>query len=154
MLLVNLPLSYCLLNGLVQFSSVAQSCPTLCDPMNCSTPFLNLPFLNSGFSNGSDGKESACNTGILGLSPASGRSPGEKNGYPAPVLLLGQYQDSPAALQGVTKSCAQLSTQHTLLNSQLKFHPPHEIITNLFELCNLFFLQYCVYFSTDIIFSP
>ena len=24
----------------VQFSSVAQSCPTLCDPMNCSTPRL------------------------------------------------------------------------------------------------------------------
>ena len=24
----------------VQFSSVAQSCPTLCDPMNCSTPEL------------------------------------------------------------------------------------------------------------------
>ena len=24
----------------VQFSSVAQSCPTLCDPMNCSTPCL------------------------------------------------------------------------------------------------------------------
>ena len=36
----------CLLLGrkamtkLVQFSSVAQSCPTLCDPMNCSTPGL------------------------------------------------------------------------------------------------------------------
>ena len=27
---------YCL----SQFSSVAQSCPTLCDPMNCSTPGL------------------------------------------------------------------------------------------------------------------
>ena len=26
--------------GTVQFSSVAQSCPTLCDPMNCSTPGL------------------------------------------------------------------------------------------------------------------
>ena len=26
----------------VQFSSVAQSCPTLCDPMNCSTPGLPL----------------------------------------------------------------------------------------------------------------
>ena len=26
--------------SLVQFSSVAQSCPTLCDPMNCSTPGL------------------------------------------------------------------------------------------------------------------
>ena len=25
---------------LIQFSSVAQSCPTLCDPMNCSTPGL------------------------------------------------------------------------------------------------------------------
>ena len=27
---------------LVQFSSVAQSCPTLCDPMNCSTPGLPI----------------------------------------------------------------------------------------------------------------
>ena len=26
--------------NLVQFSSVAQSCPTLCNPMNCSTPGL------------------------------------------------------------------------------------------------------------------
>ena len=26
--------------GSVQFSSVAQSCPTLCDPMDCSTPGL------------------------------------------------------------------------------------------------------------------
>ena len=26
--------------SLVQFSSAAQSCPTLCDPMNCSTPGL------------------------------------------------------------------------------------------------------------------
>ena len=25
------------MSNLVQFSSVAQSCPTLCDPMNCST---------------------------------------------------------------------------------------------------------------------
>ena len=26
--------------SLFQFSSVTQSCPTLCDPMNCSTPGL------------------------------------------------------------------------------------------------------------------
>ena len=26
----------------LQFSSVAQSCPTLCDPMNCSTPGLSV----------------------------------------------------------------------------------------------------------------
>ena len=30
----------CLAVHSVQFSSVAQSCPTLCDPMNCSTPGL------------------------------------------------------------------------------------------------------------------
>ena len=30
---------------------------------------------------GSAGKESACNTGDLGLIPGSGRSPGEGNGY-------------------------------------------------------------------------
>ena len=27
-------------NEIVEFSSVAQSCPTLCDPMDCSTPGL------------------------------------------------------------------------------------------------------------------
>ena len=31
-----------MLNILVQFSSVAQSCPTLCDPMNHSTPGLTV----------------------------------------------------------------------------------------------------------------
>ena len=35
-----------------------------------------------GFPGGSDGKESACNVGDPGLSPGSGRSPGEGNGYP------------------------------------------------------------------------
>ena len=33
-----------------------------------------------GFPGGSDGKESACNSGALGLIPESGRSPGEGNG--------------------------------------------------------------------------
>ena len=28
----------------VQFSSVAQSCPTLCNPMNCNTPGLPVKF--------------------------------------------------------------------------------------------------------------
>ena len=37
---VNFPLNFYFMWGLasVQFSSVAQSCPTLCDPMDCSTP--------------------------------------------------------------------------------------------------------------------
>ena len=35
----NVPESYCFSNG-AQFSSVTQSCPTLCDPMNHSMPGL------------------------------------------------------------------------------------------------------------------
>ena len=31
------------LNVSVQFSSVAQLCPTLCDPMDCSTPGFPVP---------------------------------------------------------------------------------------------------------------
>ena len=33
----------------VQFSSVAQACPTLCDPMNCSTPGLPVHHQLPGF---------------------------------------------------------------------------------------------------------
>ena len=40
-----------------------------------------------GFSGGSDGKESACNVGDLGLIPGLGRSPGE--GHDNPVFLPG-----------------------------------------------------------------
>ena len=35
---------------------------------------------NTCFPDGSDGKESACNVGNLGLIPGSGRYPGEGNG--------------------------------------------------------------------------
>ena len=35
-----------------------------------------------GFAGGSDGKESACNTGDLGLIPGLGRSQGEGESYP------------------------------------------------------------------------
>ena len=36
---------FILSNKCFQFSSVAQSCPTLCDPMNCSTP--GLPYIKN-----------------------------------------------------------------------------------------------------------
>ena len=44
-----------------------------------------------GFPGGSDGKESACNSGEQGSIPGSGRSPGEGNGLPTPVLLPGEF---------------------------------------------------------------
>ena len=36
----SLPLCHLVRSLVIQFSSVAQSCRTLCDPMNCSTPGL------------------------------------------------------------------------------------------------------------------
>ena len=69
----------------------------LCPPRNlesnrklCSTSgtlFVN-DYVNQilrqrlGFPGGSDGKESACNAGDVGLIPGSGGSPREGNGYP------------------------------------------------------------------------
>ena len=41
-----------------------------------------LSIINWGFPGGSDGRESACNTGDLGLIPGSGRYHGERNGNP------------------------------------------------------------------------
>ena len=44
--------------------------------------FGDLPLYLMGFPGGSDGKESACNVGDLGLIPGLGRFPGEGNDYP------------------------------------------------------------------------
>ena len=43
---------------------------------------------NSEFPGGSDGKESACNTGDPDSTPGSGRSPGEENGNPLQYSCL------------------------------------------------------------------
>ena len=45
------------------------------------------------FPGGSDGKESACNAGDLGLIPSSGRSPGEGNDYPLQYSCLEYSMD-------------------------------------------------------------
>ena len=44
----------------------------------------------SGFPSGSDGKESACNGGDLGLIPGLGRSPWRRAWQPTPVFLPGE----------------------------------------------------------------
>ena len=43
------------------------------------------------FPGGSDGKESACNAGDLGLVPGLGRFPGGGHGNPTPVFLPGEF---------------------------------------------------------------
>ena len=71
-------------------SEVAQSCPTLSDPMDCSPPGSSvhgifqarvLEWGATAFSKGggSDGKEYACNASDPGSIPGLGRSPGEGN---------------------------------------------------------------------------
>ena len=60
---------------------------------------------------GSDGKESTCNAGDLGLVPESGRCPGEGNGNPLQYSCLQNPMDRgdwQATVHGVAKSRAQL----------------------------------------------
>ena len=69
-----------------------------------------MPLL--GFPRGSDGKESACNAGDLGLIPELGRSPGEENGNPLQYSRLENLVDKgvwQADVLGVAKSQTQLS---------------------------------------------
>ena len=59
------------------------------------------------FSGDSDGKESACNVGDLGLIPGSGRSPGEGNGNPLQYSFLKNPMGGGArwaTVHGVAKS--------------------------------------------------
>ena len=52
--------------------------------------------MSLGFPGGSDGKDSACNTGDLGLIPVSGRSPRVGNGNPLQYSCLENSMDKGA----------------------------------------------------------
>ena len=52
-----------------------------------------LSILYSHFPDGSDGKESACNAGDLGLIPGLGRYSGEGNGNPLQYSCLENAMD-------------------------------------------------------------
>ena len=57
--------------------------------------------MNIGFPGGSDGNESACNVGDLGLIPGLRRSPEEGNGYPLQYSGLENFRD--CIVHGVAK---------------------------------------------------
>ena len=71
-------------------------------------PVFSGPALKSGLiPSSSDGKESACNAGDLGLIPRLERSPGEGNGYPLQYYCLESSVDGgawQATVYGVAKS--------------------------------------------------
>ena len=73
---------------------------------NSRTNVLFLSIFKLTFSGGSDGKESACNSGDLGLIPGVGRSPGEGNGYLLQYSCLENSMDRrawQATVQGVPR---------------------------------------------------
>ena len=73
---------------------------------SCGKPYLHVHVIVTGsydnrkriliaygFPYSSDGKESACNAGDPGLSPALGRSPGDGNGNPLQYFSLENLMD-------------------------------------------------------------
>ena len=71
----------------IQFSSVTESCPTLCNPMNCSTP--GLPIHHQLLEFTQPCAHWVSNAEGSSLIPRLGRSPGEGNGN----SLLGEPMD-------------------------------------------------------------
>ena len=67
---------------------VTQSCLTRCDLIDCT-----LPGSSVGLPGNSDGKECACNAGVLGLILGLRRSPGEGNGNPLQYSCLENLMD-------------------------------------------------------------
>ena len=73
--------------------------------------------VSMGFPYGSDGKQSTCNAGNLGLIPGLGRSPGEGKGYPLQYCGLENSMDY--IVHGVANNHTQLSEFHILPQSPL-----------------------------------
>ena len=97
--------------------------------------------IGNGLPSGSDDKESACNAGDPGLTPRSGRSPGEGNGNPLQYCCLENPMDRGAwwaTVHGVAKSQTQLSNwvymQRPLMYwpgsylSHFQFHSCHHLL--------------------------
>ena len=74
-----------------------------------------IPFITKAFSGDSDGEESTCNVGDLGLIPGLGRSSREGNGYPLQYsglensMVRGAWR---ATVHGVAKKRIRLSDFH------------------------------------------
>ena len=87
-----------------------------CSPITCQ-----------GFPCGSAGKESACNTGDLGLTPGLGRSPREGKCYPLQYSGLENSMD--CIVHGVAKSWTRLSNFHSFTH----YYKPNIILSIWFK---------------------
>ena len=75
--------------------------------------FMSVSFI-LGFPGGSDGKESVCNVGDLGLIPVLGRPPGEGNGNPFQYSCLENPIDGGAWRATVHGGCKELDKTEQL----------------------------------------
>ena len=90
---------------------------------------MSLVFNYMGFPGGSDGKESACNAGDLGLIPGSGRSPGGGHDNPLQYSYLENRMDRGAwraTVHGVAKVGHDLVTKHSTLLGLPRWHSGKE----------------------------
>ena len=71
-------------------------------------------YISNGFPGGSDHKASACNAGDPDLIPGLGRSPGEGNGKPTPVLLPGKSHGQRSLVGYRPRSCKESGTTERL----------------------------------------
>ena len=79
--------SYVTLGKLLDFSEAVSSC------VNCQPQNIPHRGLHMGFPGDSEGKESACNEGDMGLIPGSGRYPREGNDNPLQYSYLENSMD-------------------------------------------------------------
>ena len=85
--------------------------------------FRYYSYVNGGFPGSSDGKESACNAGDLGLIPGLGRSPGEGSGNTLQYSCLENSMDRPWGRKELDMT-EQLppSLTHMLMNQIASIH--------------------------------
>ena len=102
------------------FMDTEQSDRIFCEvPGSC--PFLKLGYLSFSYwfgvlytSSGSDGKESACNAGDLGLIPGLGRSPGGGHGNPLQYSCLEKPHGQKGLVGCSPWGCKELDTTEQL----------------------------------------
>ena len=78
----------------------------------CIYIYIYICIIKYILSHSSDGKESACKVGDQGSIPGSGRSLGDRNGYPLQHSCLEHPMDRGAwqtPIHGITKSWTRLS---------------------------------------------
>ena len=129
-----------IVSGLPHFSSTTRKSSQLRSPhLISSYQMVNISQLPGS----SDGKESACNAGDLGLIPELGRSPGEGNDYPLQYSCLENSMDIGAwraTVVGVAKSWSRLSD----------FELPASKISNARLAAGLIIFS-CIYIASSIV---